>query len=689
MTVDQSAADTPEKQLHVACGELRRRLYAGEPCRAEHLLADFPALAAHDELAQTLAYTEFVLRQELGERPEPGEWYARFPQWRDRLRQQLTDLVTRGQPTPPVSATTPGSPSAPGPERTASSGGLPERYELLERVGAGGMGVVYRVQDRLLGRVVALKMIRGAGLATPEEVLRFRREAQAVARLRHRHIIPLYDLGEHDDQPFLTMAYAPGGSLARLRDAGPAEPRAAAAAVEKVARAVQVAHALGIVHRDLKPSNVLLDEEGEPLVTDFGLAKFLDADAEATYTGQLLGTPAYMAPEQAAGHANRATPASDVWALGVILYELLTGRRPFLGSGSELADQVRTAEPPRPRSLRAGLDAALETVVLKCLQKEPGRRYATAGDLADDLGRWLRGEGIQARPESLARRLGRGLRRRAAWAAPAALLLLLAVALGGWAAVRFRVPPTAGGSQQTDLSPQAEAQAALEHALDAGQPVTLVGDKGPPRYHRWRTEKQRPPLAPQGSGPLFLPYCSTALLDLVPDPRTEGYRLSAEVMIEKSDECVAGLYCLAEERARPEGPEQYFVALSFAENGAKGKAQRAGLQVIRYREADPERANNTQELALGGVRLGAGPWHALSVEVRGNEIAATCDGKDLPRANLAQESPLILQWWQAQGRGVEAAPAFFPRSPLGLFVSHGTADFRNVVVTPLDVTQSR
>jgi hypothetical protein len=297
-------------------------------------------------------------------------------------------------------------------------------YEVIEEVGRGAMGVVYRARHVDLGHEVALKMILAGGHADPQELARFRVEAAAVAQLRHPHIVHINDFGEHDGRPFVSLELVAGGTLAGRLKQGPVPPREAAALVEKLARAMGHAHERGIVHRDLKPSNVLLTAEGEPKVADFGLAKRLDADDGLSQSGAVLGTAAYMAPEQAAGQLRSVGAASDVWALGVVLYECLTGRVPFRGTTTlETLRLVQTTEPVPPRRLRPALARDLETVCLRCLEKDLGRRYSSAGALADDLGHFLRGEPVAARPVGA---LGRGWR----WCRrnPAVAALLGAVA---------------------------------------------------------------------------------------------------------------------------------------------------------------------------------------------------------------------------------------------------------------------
>jgi tRNA A-37 threonylcarbamoyl transferase component Bud32 len=283
-------------------------------------------------------------------------------------------------------------------------------YELLEVVARGGMGVVYKARQQSLHRLVALKMILHGQLATPRAVARFRAEAEAAANLDHPHIVPIYEVGEHEGQHYFTMRFIEGPALARqpLGDL-----RTEVRLIATVAKAVHYAHQHGILHRDLKPSNILV-ADGVPFVTDFGLAKRLGSPGDLTGTGETPGTPRYMAPEQAAGRKD-LTVAADVYGLGVVLYERLTGATPF--RGDDLLDvlrQVREAVPPRPALVRPGLGRDLETVCLKCLEKEPAKRYPSAEALADDLERWLRGEPILARPVGSLGRLRRWCRRNPA-----------------------------------------------------------------------------------------------------------------------------------------------------------------------------------------------------------------------------------------------------------------------------------
>jgi WD40 repeat protein len=303
-------------------------------------------------------------------------------------------------------------------------------YEILGELGRGGMGIVYKARQVGLGRVVALKMILAGAGAGPGQLARFRSEVEAVARLHHPNLVQVYEVGEQEGRPYFAMEFVDGGSLDRRTEGKPQPPRQAAEMLETLARAVHAAHQRGIVHRDLKPGNVLLTADGAPKVTDFGLAKRLDAEDGPTLTGEILGTPSYMAPEQAEGKTRDIGPATDVYGLGAILYALLTGRPPVEGETPwDVIQRVVSAEPVAPRRLRPGVPRDLETICLKCLQKEPGRRYPSALTLAEDLRRFLADEPIHARPVGLGERAVKWARRRPAAAALLAVSCLAALAL--------------------------------------------------------------------------------------------------------------------------------------------------------------------------------------------------------------------------------------------------------------------
>ena len=305
-------------------------------------------------------------------------------------------------------------------------------YQILEEIGRGGMGVIYRARQRHSRRIVALKRILSYHADSQDTLMRFRREAQAAANLDHPNILPIYEVGEsHEGLPFFSMKFAGGGSLLEAAAKVRSKPRRAVALIAKVARAVQYAHEQGILHRDLKPGNILLDGRGEPLVSDFGLAKWLEPTGHLTHTPTVFGTPGYIAPEQVNGSAGKLTPVADVYSLGAVLFDLLTGQPPFTGEHALKTIQQATEKPaPKLRTLAPALDRDLETICAKCLERDPHARYRSAGEFADDLERWLHGNSIVARPVSPPVHLWRWMRRNPIVAGMSALLLGLAITVG-------------------------------------------------------------------------------------------------------------------------------------------------------------------------------------------------------------------------------------------------------------------
>jgi serine/threonine-protein kinase len=347
----------------------------------------------------------------------------------------------------------------PDPGAAPAAAGLPEvpGYEVEGVLGQGGMGVVYRARHLRLNRPVALKMLLTGPYAAPAESKRFLREAEAVAALHHPNVVPLYDCGELDGRPYFTMELVEGGTLGQKLSGTPLPAREAAVLVAALADAVQAAHAAGIVHRDLKPSNVLLSADGTPKVADFGLARRADGGPGQTRTGVAVGTPSYMSPCQARGDKSALGPATDIYALGAILYECLTGRPPFKAESTlETLQQVISQEPVPPSRLNARVPRDLGTICLKCLEKDPTRRYPSAAALADDLRRFGRGEPIVARPPGVAELAARWLRRRPSLAAALAAGVLLTSALIAtvvwWNGQRAALAATAVAYAEADLS---------------------------------------------------------------------------------------------------------------------------------------------------------------------------------------------------------------------------------------------
>jgi WD40 repeat protein/tetratricopeptide (TPR) repeat protein len=434
---NESLSLTMAQRIEVVCDRFERAWKDGHRPVIEDYLVEMPE-PHRAALLRELIPLDIAYRRLAGEDPLPEEYHARFPeigcQW-------AGDLVTGPEAPPPQPGPAPGQPAADSireehtvpPAPSPIPRALPvwpavPGYEILGELGKGGMGIVYRARQVRLNRVVALKMILPAR-AGDEGVARFRVEAEAVARLQHPHIVQIFEIGEHDGQPFFSLEFVDGGSLAGQLDGTPWPAARAAEMVETLAQAVDAAHQQQIVHRDLKPANVLLDRAGQPKVTDFGLAKRLDVEMGHTQTGVIMGTPSYMAPEQAGGKKDIG-PAADVYALGAILYELQTGRPPFKAATPlDTVLQVLSEEPVVPSRLNPKMPRDLETICLKALAKTPARRYATARELAEDLRRFLNGEPIQARPVPTAERLWRWGRRHPAQvaAAVACAVLLSAV----------------------------------------------------------------------------------------------------------------------------------------------------------------------------------------------------------------------------------------------------------------------
>jgi serine/threonine protein kinase len=396
MARDRERTNPVEDQLRRACAELQERLRNGEGCSAETYFATFPLLGSHPDLALDVIYTEFTTREELGQQLEPEEFYARFPQWRQRLQRQfavhrwLQDSLSTGV----WPAGSPPEDAVPAPAERAVPSWLGQ-YQLLQEIARGSCGIVYRAWQPSLERLVAVKVLRPEFSCRLDARQSFCREARVMATLQHANILPVHDIGESEGLIYFSMEFAGGGSLAR-RLAGtapgpatPMAPRPAAALIETVARAVHYAHEQGVIHRDLKPSNILFADQGRPLVSDFGMAKLNEAEEGVDGIGRLVGTPAYMAPEQLGGERQPVTPRTDVWALGVVLYECLSGSRPFGGDNlAALQQAVCTAEAPRLSRIVPGLDARLGDICMRCLAKAPGQRYPSARDLAEDLRRW-------------------------------------------------------------------------------------------------------------------------------------------------------------------------------------------------------------------------------------------------------------------------------------------------------------
>lgn len=378
--------------------------------------------------------SQWQCRRAEGQAATPAELCRDCPELLTELEkriavlEKMAELADAGQETPTFATAT----SQPAPPTSHERPRIPG-YEILGELGRGGMGVVYKARQVSLNRTVALKMILAGSHAGQEATARFLREAEIIAHLRHPHVVQVHEFGSHEGKAFFSLEYLEGGSLAEKLRGEPQSADQAAQIVEVLSRAVDAAHEQGIVHRDLKPANVLLAADGTPKLTDFGLAK--QGDSGMTATGQVMGTPSYMAPEQAGGKAKTIGPAADIYALGAILYEMLTGRPPFKGTSAwDTLQMVVGMEAVAPRQLQPKVPRDLETICLKCLHKDPGRRYPSAAALADDLHRFLNGEPILARPIRVPERMLRWARRspRVAALSIAVVLLVLLVLIGSF-----------------------------------------------------------------------------------------------------------------------------------------------------------------------------------------------------------------------------------------------------------------
>jgi WD40 repeat protein/serine/threonine protein kinase len=439
------AAAATSSALRESCADLIRRLRRGEVARAEQYLGQFPALAADDDAAVELIYTEFATREELGRRPTEAEFFERFPVRREALRRQfdihrlLAEGLPLGHDDDAVDAAGPSDADGTMPARLGA-------YELLRPLGRGGMGVVYLARHGELGRPAALKLlstVRGDDEALAE---RFRTEVRSAAALGHPQIVQLYELGKAPDgRTFAAFEYVDGGSLQQAIGGRPRPARDAAALLLKLAEATACAHRAGIVHCDLTPANILLTREGEPKIADFGLARLPRRADDATATNgdsataddpsltALAGTPGYLAPERI-DRPEAATPAVDVYGLGAIFYELLTGRPPFVGATPlETLRRARSEDPTSPRTVVPSVPHDAATICLKCLAHDPARRYADGAELADDVRRFLAGEPIAARPVGRSERAWKWMRRRPGLAAAlvVASAALVALVVGG------------------------------------------------------------------------------------------------------------------------------------------------------------------------------------------------------------------------------------------------------------------
>ncbi len=656
-----------EAQLRQACAELDRRLRAGEDCLSEQFFTRYPALAAETHSALDLIWTEYDTRRQVGRPVTCESICGRYPKWRVDIERLLTiaddDRVAV-------------------PAKSFEDDGELEDYEPIDRIGHGPMGEVRRVRQISCDRDVVVKMFAGGDR---DDMERFRRGAEDQARLNHANIVPVYEVGEL----FFAMELAEGGSLDQQIAARPQPPEQAARCVETLARAMQYAHEQGIVHRDLKPANVVLTADGVPKITDFGLAKHLDAKSAHTQSGALVGTLAYMAPEQVAGKHKLVGPHTDVYALGCILYEMLTGQVPFSAkSPLEFLQRVQHQLPEPMRKLSPGVSPGLESICRQCLEKQPQRRYSSAQELAQDLGRWLHDK--RPRAHGFPARASRFLRAHPILHATVALIML--ATLSAVVAVQ---------AANYYLDPDRVVKDYLEE-LERGHRVHLMGATGGPRWQKWVIGDASIVDAPGRDGTFSFSTLAHAYLELMPVLPAQGFRFRVQVRHEFAgvggEEAETGVYFVRSSLETAKGTEHCFCAFRFNDGTPNARddgklVSEVSLGVRRRRTPGRFQAPGSAWPALsievlpGDMQNPKGRrWRTLIVEMTDANVSATWDGQPLGTTAI---STLVDDFQKAANRPAvihepTLNPSFAPVGGLGIYVTDGWASFRNAVVEVLD-----
>ncbi|HKB34989.1 MAG TPA: serine/threonine-protein kinase, partial [Gemmataceae bacterium] len=655
-----------EIRLRRAKFELERRIPAGEECSAEEYFKADPELAADVDSAIDLVYTEYTARKDAGRPLPPEHYYGQHAQLRNKLEPLflLDDEFDESHPTRVI--------------RILGADGQREQYQVLKEISQSPNGNIDKAQHVSQNRLVAIKTLAGGDQA---DVQRFQFGAREQQRLRHDNILPVYCVGESEDgHPCFSMEFADGGSLDQRIAGKPQPPREAAQLVRTLARAMSYAHGASVVHRDLKPANVVLTADGVPMITDFGLARRVDATNGQDKTGDILGTVPYMAPEQAAGRTREANELCDVYALGGILYELLTGRPPFKG-GAVVEDlqQILKQPPVRPRRLLRGVPPGLESICLKCLEKKPRRRYRSAQELADDLGRWL----DDKRPEAHSRwaRVSRFLRRRPILYTAVALLLFAGMS----AAIIVPIVRYYRDPDRVVKDYLAE--------LERGNSVTLIGATGEPRWQKLVIGKGSIVPSPANDGVFSVSASQShdAYWELLPVSRARGCRFRVQVRVDllRKDGAVGVLFARTDFPVAA-GTEHCYCVLVISEFNDKLIPD---LKIVRGlvpgRQRVPVSAERTHPHEKRPLPDPREPrWRQVKVEITHDAIRGWVDEQFVGNVDRRQ----LPEFFQRECNSKHAAliydpslnPTFPPAGGLGVFVQDGWGSFRNAVVEPLD-----
>ncbi len=534
-------------------------------------------------------------------------------------------------------------------------------YDLLQEIDRGGMGVVYRAYDTRLKREVALKMMLTGHASGATEVERFQREARTGANLSHQNIITVFEADQIDGQLYFTMPLVNGGTLATHLRRFTTDRRACVVLVEKVARAVQHAHVNGVIHRDLKPANILLTENDEPLVADFGLAKRLDDRRHLTRSGPAPGTSWYMSPEGVDPRRGKIDERSDVWALGVMLYELLTGKRPFRGRREDVSQRILNEEPARPSRVRPGLPAELEAIVDKCLEKDPNQRYRSAEELANDLRAWLEGKKPSVALRGAFREIWRRFRRYVYSAA--ALLLLVGAITSAFVAAPYVKRPD----------------------LDWSHAETLIGPDREPKHWSKILDRAPEPTIGEGENQVFtLESNGFYPIALGEDRSFDNFRVEAEIQLSDKMDTEAGLILPVTIKG-PTGKEHYFLKFGFMERpGGAFNSEGRVVNDLR-RITDPREGRVSCDISALPLQrsfprpaAGENTFHKIALEVRPDGTKLFWD-KD----NLGKIDPITLSDRVKELALDDLKLTFGRQGRTGIYVSNGKAAFRNIVIVPI------